>query len=161
MEFRKRNIQVSISGGRKMKQIERIKLYERLFKTQVKQTTRGLEWTTDNNTRLINTQALGRIKRSNVDMFLVLYAISHLGYLGNEQNAGAIIKTMENKKVIEITGYNVELNVDRETNLTDRVFVMDQDFELDDLLIEVSDRIGVDYNDWVEVIVTDVEYEEL
>ena len=108
MEFRKRNIQVSISGGRKMKQLERIKLYERLFKTQVKQTTRGLEWTTDNNTRLINTQALGRIKRSNVDMFLVLYAISHLGYLGNEQNAGAIIKTMENKKVIEITGYNVE-----------------------------------------------------
>ena len=161
MEFRKRNIQVSISGGRKMKQLERIKLYERLFKTQVKQTTRGLEWTTDNNTRLINTQALGRIKRSNVDMFLVLYAISHLGYLGNEQNAGAIIKTMENKKVIEITGYDVELNVDRETNLTDRVFVMDQDFELDDLLIEVSDRIGVDYNDWVEVVVTDVEYEEL
>lgn len=161
MEFRKRNIQVSISGGRKMKQLERIKLYERLFKAQVKQTTRGLEWTTDNNTRLINTQALGRIKRSNVDMFLVLYAISHLGYLGNEQNAGAIIKTMENKKVIEITGYNVELNVDRETNLTDRVFVMDQDFELDDLLIEVSDRIGVDYNDWVEVVVTDVEYEEL
>ena len=161
MEFRKRNIQVSISGGRKMKQIERIKLYERLFKTQVKQTTRGLEWTTDNNTRLINTQALGRIKRSNVDMFLVLYAISHLGYLGNEQNAGAIIKTMENKKVIEITSYDVELNVDRETNLTDRVFVMDQDFELDDLLIEVSDRVGVDYNDWVEVVVTDVEYEEL
>ena len=144
-----------------MKQLERIKLYERLFKTQVKQTTRGLEWTTDNNTRLINTQALGRIKRSNVDMFLVLYAISHLGYLGNEQNAGAIIKTMENKKAIEITSYNVELNVDRETNLTDRVFVMDQDFELDDLLIEVSDRVGVDYNDWVEVIVTDVEYEEL
>ena len=161
MEFRKRNIQVSISGGRKMKQLERIKLYERLFKTQVKQTTRGLEWTTDNNTRLINTQALGRIKRSNVDMFLVLYAISHLGYLGNEQNAGAIIKTMENKIAIEITGYDVELKVDRETNLTDRVFVMDQDFELDDLLIEVSDRVGVDYNDWVEVIVTDVEYEEL
>ena len=144
-----------------MKQLDRIKLYEQTFKTQVKQTTRGLEWTTNNNTRLINTQALGRIKRSNVDMFLVLYAISHLGYLGNEQNAGAIIKTMENKIAIEITGYDVELKVDRETNLTDRVFVMDQDFELDDLLIEVSDRVDVDYNDWVEVVVTDVEYEEL
>ena len=144
-----------------MKQLDRIKLYEQTFKTQVKQTTRGLEWTTNNNTRLINTQALGRIKRSNVDMFLVLYAISHLGYLGNEQNAGAIIKTMENKKVIEVTSYDVELTRDYNTELLDPVFVVEKDFELDDLLIDVSDRIGVDYNDWAEVIVTDVEYEEI
>jgi hypothetical protein len=144
-----------------MKQLDRIKLYEQTFKTQVKQTTRGLEWTTNNNTRLINTQALGRIKRSNVDMFLVLYAISHLGYLGNEQNAGAIIKTMENKKVIEVTGYDVELTRDYNTELLDPVFVVEKDFDIHDLLIEVSDRIGVDYNDWAEVIVTDVEYEEM
>ena len=144
-----------------MNQLDRIKLYEQTFKTQVKQTTRGLEWTTDNNTRLINTQALGRIKRSNVDMFLVLYAISHLGYLGNERNAGAIIKTMENKKVIEVTSYDVELTRDYNTELLDPVFVVEKDFDIHDLLIDVSDRIGVDYNDWAEVIVTDVEYEEI